>query len=283
LDDFLCGDVAFGARGESVGQYPAAGSGWPWQHGEGCPTRQLPQGRPTATIRAKPSRVKRIWVSAGGLTSVADSLINRIAAAGAGGSNPRDQPGAAALHLNCQQTTPMAKIVDLKAYRARLFRDRALGPWKRRFNETYDVTCRLADLSDKTLLFLARPGDAATLAFYEIIMGTLDLGTAADFYALDKPDQLKVVDIHLFLADQTRFELMRRLGWVVRFACQGHTLVKLIQDADRLKTESRGFAPELSPTHPAFATFRDLTAPDKESFVRRLLSEALESFKNRVG
>ncbi len=243
----------------------------------------VPAGPPAHERTGKTIAGQAYLFSAAGLTSVDDSFINRNAAAGAGGSNPRDQPGAAAPHLNRQQTTSMAKIVDLKTYRARLFRDRALGPWKRRFNETYDVTSRLAELSDKTLLFLARPGDAATLAFYEIIMGTLDLGTAADFYALDKPDQLKVVDVHLFLADQTRFELMRRLGWVLRFACQGHTLVKLIQDADRLKTQSRGFAPELSPNHPAFATFRDLTAPDKESFVRRLLSEALESFKNRVG
>jgi hypothetical protein len=175
----------------------------------------------------------------------------------------------------------MAKIVDLKTYRARIFNDRVFGPWKRRFNEAYDVTSRLADISDKTLLFLARPGDAGTLAFYEIIMGTLDLGTAAEFYALDKQNQLKVVDTHLFLVDQTRFDLMRRLGWVMRFPCQVHTLVKLIQDAERLKTESRGRPPELSPSHAAYARFRDLTALDKESFIRRLLSEALESFKHQ--
>ena len=177
----------------------------------------------------------------------------------------------------------MAKIVDLKTYRARIFHDRVFGPWERRFNEAYDATSQLADLSDKNLLFLARPGDAGTLAFYEIIMGTLDLGMAAEFYALDKQNQLTVVDTHLFLVDQTRFELMRRLGWVVRFPCQAHTLVKLIQEAERLKTESRGCPPELSPSHAAYATFQDLTALDKESFIRRLLSEALESFKNQFG
>lgn len=188
---------------------------------------------------------------------------------------------AAVLHLNLH-LTPMAKIVDLKTYRARLFHDRVFGPWERRFKETFDITSQPADLSDKTLLFLARPGDAGTLAFYEIIMGTLDLGTAVEFYALDKQDQLKVVDTHLFLVDQMRFELMRRLGWVVQFPCQMNALVKLIQEADRLKTESRGSPPELSPSHAAYTTFRDLTALDKESFIRRLLAEALEVFKNRV-
>ncbi|MFZ0728009.1 MAG: hypothetical protein WAO07_05340 [Desulfobacterales bacterium] len=177
----------------------------------------------------------------------------------------------------------MTKIVDLNIYRERLFHDRAFGPWKRRFNETYDAASRLADLSDKTLLFLARPGDAGTFAFYEIIMGTLDLGKAAEFYALDKQNQLKVVDAHLFLADQVRFELMRRLGWVVRFACQDRALVDLVRQTERLKTESRGSPPELSPAHAAYATFRDLTARDQEAFIRRLLAEALESFKHRVG
>jgi hypothetical protein len=177
----------------------------------------------------------------------------------------------------------MAKIVDLTAYRAQLFNQRVFGPWKRRFNETYDDGSRLGDLSDATLLLLARPGDAGTLAFYEIIMGTLDLGTAADFYALDKQDQLRVVDTHLFLADQTRFELMHRLGWVMRFACQRHPLVALIRETERLKTESRANPPELSPSHAAYPTFRELTARDRESFVRRLLTEALESFQNRVG
>ena len=177
----------------------------------------------------------------------------------------------------------MAKIVDLKTYRTQIFHDRAFGPWKKRFDETYDFTSQLADLSNKTLLFLARPGDAGTLAFYEIIMGTLDIGTAAEFYTLDKQNQLKVVDTHLFLVDQMRFELMRRLGWVTRFPCQAHTLVKLIQDAERLKLESRGCPPELSPSHADYATFRDLTALDKESYIRRLLSEALESFKHRFG
>jgi hypothetical protein len=177
----------------------------------------------------------------------------------------------------------MAKIVDLITYRRRIFLDRAFGPWKKRFNEAYDLTTQLADLSNKTLLYLARPGDAGTLAFYEIIMGTLDLGTAAEFYTLDKQNQLKVVDTHLFLVDQMRFELMRRLGWVTRFPCQFHPLVKLIQDAERLKAESRGRPPELSPSHAAYAMFRDLTALDKESFIRRLLSEALDSFQNQSG
>ncbi|MGA9538824.1 MAG: hypothetical protein WBR24_23235 [Desulfobacterales bacterium] len=208
----------------------------------------------------------------------------------AGGFKRHRRPDPTDCRAGCG-TTPhnivsdpeMAKIVDLKTYRTQVFHERAFGPWKKRFDETYDLTSQLADLSNKTLLFLARPGDAGTLAFYEIIMGTLDIGTAAEFYILDKQNQLKVVDTHLFLVDQMRFELMRRLGWVTRFPCQAHTLVKLIQDAERLKMESRGCPPELSPSHAAYATFRDLTALDKESFIRRLLSEALESFKNQSG
>jgi hypothetical protein len=258
------------------------------------------------TILAKPLLVKLKRVSDGGLTSVADSFIQAGGTGGlnesiwrnnrrattcrevAGCFNRHRSSGSTGCRAGCD-TIPyhivsepeMAKIVDLNTYRRRIFLDRAFGPWKKRFKETYDATLQLADLSDKTLLFLARPGDAGTLAFYEIIMGTLGIGTAAEFYTLDKQNQLKVVDIHLFLVDQVRFELMRRLGWVTRFPCQAHTLVGLIQDAERLKTESRGCPPDLSTSHADYATFRNLTALDKESFIRRLLSEALESFANQ--
>lgn len=177
----------------------------------------------------------------------------------------------------------MTKIVDLQTYRSRLLNERAFGAWRRRFEETYDSSSRLSDLSNSTLLFLARPGDAGTTAFYEIIMGVLNLGDASEFYVLAKSDQLKVVDTHLFLADQIRFELMRRIEWVQWFPCQEFDLVTLILQAEQLKNAHRGVPPKLSPSHPSFETFKALTTPDKESFIRRLLSEALETFRNAIG
>jgi hypothetical protein len=176
----------------------------------------------------------------------------------------------------------MAKIVDLKSYRSRVFTDRAFGPWKRRFGEAYDETAGPTDLSDRTLLALAQPGEESTAAFYELIMGTLDIGEEFRFYELDKSLQLKVVDIHLFLADQTRFELMRRLGWVANYACQDQPLVELIRESQRLKHRLREQPPLLSTDHPEYSSFKELTARDRESFVRRLLPKALDAFRQRL-
>ncbi len=106
-------------------------------------------------------------------------------------------------------------------------------------------------------------------------MGVLDLGVAAEFYNLDKADQLKVVEVHLFLADQTRFELMRRLNWITRFFCQ--TLLDLIYNTEKLKLQSREDPPELSISHAGYADFHELTTRDKEAFVRRLLPESSPS------
>ena len=176
----------------------------------------------------------------------------------------------------------MAKIVDLQDYRRKTLIERAFGPWIKRFGEAYSDAIRLSDLSDATLFRLARPGDESSLAFYEFIMGVLDLGQAGNFYELENADRLRVVDIHLFLADQVRFEMMRRLGWIDRFSNQGQMLLELVRQANRLKRQGRGDPPQLASNHPEFHLFSDLTALDKESFIRRLLPRALEAFNEKV-
>jgi hypothetical protein len=176
----------------------------------------------------------------------------------------------------------MAKVVDLQSYRTRQIAERVFGPWKKRFGESYDEQTLLTDLSHSTVFRLAQPGDESTAAFYELVMGSLDLGLADKFYYLDKAEQLRVVDLHLFLADQVRYELMRRLGWVKRYAVRKHTLMELIERADQFKLQGRQDPPQLAETHPDFSHFSGLNALDQESFVRRLLPQALEEFRKKL-
>ena len=61
------------------------------------------------------------------------------------------------------------------------------------------------------------PEENSTAAYFELVMGVFNLGPAVRFYDLEKTEQIKLTDVHLFLADQVRFELMRRLGWCGRF------------------------------------------------------------------
>jgi hypothetical protein len=138
-------------------------------------------------------------------------------------------------------------------------------------------------LSDSTLYFLAKPGEETAIAYYELVMGILDLGKAPKFYYLDEVQQLRVVDIHLFLSDQVRFELMRRLGWLSSFPGQECSLVEMVEAFDATKTEVRKRPIVLSPSHPDCGVFETLTIEDKQVFVRRKLLQALEAFRATLG
>lgn len=173
----------------------------------------------------------------------------------------------------------MAKIVDLEGYRARQLEQKAFGAWSRRFGETFRESTGLKDLSDKCLYALALPGEQGNTAFYELIMGVLDLGAATKFPYLDGGDKMRVVDIHLFLADQVRFEMMRRLGWLSGFATQTFSLIQMVREFDRVKTEARGQAPQLAKGHPEFQHYQGLHQREKETFIRRKLPDALETFQ----
>ena len=174
----------------------------------------------------------------------------------------------------------MTKIVDLKAYRTKAVEQRGFGPWQKRFGETFNSATRLEDLSDKTLYFLAQPGEPSSVAYYEVIMGVLDLGTAAKFHYLGNTDQMRVVDLHLFLADQVRFEMMRRLKWITGFEGVKYSILEMIQAFYKVKENSRVNPPELSASNSDYDEYQRLTTGDKEVFIRRMLQEALEAFKN---
>ena len=175
----------------------------------------------------------------------------------------------------------MTKIVDFQRYRIQMVEQRAFGPWQKRFGETYNAKTRLQALSDKTLYFLAQPGEHCSIAYYEVIMGVLGLGPAAKFDYLPSEEQMRVVDIHLFLADQLRFEMMRRLTWLDALSCQNISIVEMIQNFDEVKTMCGSNPPKLAPLHPGYTSYENLAARDKEVFIRQLLREALEEFLKR--
>ena len=176
----------------------------------------------------------------------------------------------------------MTKIVNLQAYRTKTMEQRSFGPWAKRFGELYSKKTRLSDLSAKTLFFLAHPGEDSAVAYYELIMGVLDLGEGIKFYYLDKKDQLAIMDIHLFLADQIRFEMLHRLEWLDNLPCAQHPLLDMVQHFDQIKIACKDKHPELASTHHDFETYSKLTRGDKNIYIRRMFREALSSFKERL-
>ena len=176
----------------------------------------------------------------------------------------------------------MEKIINLQAYRSRMVVQKGFTPWYKRFGEQYGEHTTIVDISDKTLCSLASPGDESTTAFYDIIMGILDFGRAAKFYYMESSDQLKVIDIHLFLADNIRFELMHRLEWVENFSCENFSLIEMVQSCDKIKKQSKGKAPILSKSHHEYPLYSALVGGDKEAFIRLMLPDAISAFKERL-
>jgi hypothetical protein len=176
----------------------------------------------------------------------------------------------------------MTKVVDLQTYRTKALEQRGFGPWQKRFGESFDSTTRIVDLSDSTLYYLAQPGESSSVAYYEFIMGILDLGAAPKFHYLGNRDQMRVVDIHLFLADQMRFEMMRRLEWIRTFEGGKYSLLDMVQEFEKVKTKCRKHPPVLAESNPDYTTYAQLTIGDKEVFIRRMLQEALDAFRERL-
>ena len=150
----------------------------------------------------------------------------------------------------------MSKVVDLKQYRTRQAELKSYGAWEKRFKQTYAESTRLTDLSDGVVTYLATPGEDSNTAFYEVIMGTLGYGAALVSIILDNEKQLRVVDIHLFLADQVRFEMMRRLGWLGKLVSGDYTLIELITRFERLKLD---FPQPSAPTEPHPSELRGIS------------------------
>ena len=110
----------------------------------------------------------------------------------------------------------------------------------------------------------------------------LDLGSAAGFHFLDNWDQMRLVDIHLFLADQLRFEMMLRLDWLLSYGGSKYSLLEMVKEFDTIKINCRQNPPDLARSNPNYSEYTELTDGDKEVFIRRLLQEALDEFKERI-
>ena len=176
----------------------------------------------------------------------------------------------------------MDKIINLSDYRHQVFHRKVYGYWKQHLGESFHLNYRLMDLSDKALYLLAQPGDASTKLYYQLIMGVLDFGEADNFFYLDNHQKLTVVDIHMFLADHGRFEMMRRLGWLENHSCLQHPLVTIVQKFDEIKSGCQADFPVLVSTHPDYESYQRLIPREKQVFIRRMLHDALEVFKNRI-
>lgn len=172
----------------------------------------------------------------------------------------------------------MGEIIQLGQYKTERGVRASFQPWCHFFNEEFGACTRLRDLSAATLCRLAQPGETATALIYDLILGLLGFSREDTFETLGKASQMQVIDIHLFLSDQIRFEMMHRLGWLADLTAAHHPIADMVTKFDAMKLLCRQHPPVLAPTHPQYDAYISSVARDQQVLIRRLLPSALEAF-----
>ena len=175
----------------------------------------------------------------------------------------------------------MAEVIKLDSFKRKQAAIRGFRSWSKRFGERLDEQTKMSDLSDESLLFLISPGDQNIFSLYELVMGVKNLGTASDFFNLDKPGKMEVIDISIYLLDQLRFECMRRLNWLERSFEQASPIVDLVDQYPLTNQGGPSSIPPLNKSHSKYQTYKKLTDLEKETFIRKQIPHAIEEFAKR--
>ena len=174
----------------------------------------------------------------------------------------------------------MAEIVNLANRRRRLAARRGFRNWEARFSRVYDENTCMQDLSHETLRMLIDGGEESNDLLCELIMGIKDLGAGLRFHFLEGSEKIGIVDISVFLLDQLRFEAMRRLGWIDDYPGCNIPVVDLVVGYGVKYSGAAIETPSLSPDHSRYGEYRRTFAGDRGVFVRRLIPEAIEAFRD---
>ncbi len=172
-----------------------------------------------------------------------------------------------------------AEIVDLDEYKLAKAATRGRAAARSRLKIELTAQLTVMDLPDKALAFLIRPEPVVADYLQRLVARIMDLGSA--FNSLNRSDRIRVIDSHLLLADQFRFEALRRLGWVVSYPGQEIPMVRLVIDPASILLA--GAPVELSPDHPDYPEFKLRKDTDGQVVIRRLIPEASMLFIARHG
>ena len=172
-----------------------------------------------------------------------------------------------------------AEIVDLDDYKLAKAAARGAPTFKGRLKVDLTPELTVGGLPDRALAFLVRSEPVVANYLQELITKILGLGRGFD--SLGQADRVRVIDAHLLLADQFRFEVMYRLGWVASYSDRETSLIRLI-----VAPRARPLLQEpvqLSPNHPDYPEFKLRKDTDGQVVIRRLIPEAARLFIARHG
>ena len=172
----------------------------------------------------------------------------------------------------------MARVLDINEGKRRLAAKKGFDPWSRRFRTSLDEDTTIRQLDNLVIKYLVQGGEDSAMALYELIMGIKGLGSGARFHYLDSASKMGVTDITLFLLDLIRFEAMYRLGWLENYTFLELPLVDLIQSFKPQFSAPGITSPALSAAHPLYQEYLAEFEGDRNSFVRKLIPEAIKAF-----
>ncbi len=176
----------------------------------------------------------------------------------------------------------MAKIIPLAEYKEQVKLRAVQRYWATLFEDSFNAQTRLSDLHPKTLCFLAEPGEESSSTLYSLIIGLSGFDETTTFKSLDSEMQRRILDIHLFISDQIRFEMMHRLGWLERFIGNRAPLFEMVTAFTRINQICQAQPPALAKDHGAYKAYTELFERDQQVFIRRMMVSALEEFKKTM-
>ncbi|MGC8719300.1 MAG: hypothetical protein ACP5TY_04750 [Thermodesulforhabdaceae bacterium] len=179
----------------------------------------------------------------------------------------------------------MGDVVDLRESRLRRIAHLAFRGWDKKFNETFSHTTTLASAGHNVIRFFAS-GTPQSMQILQAFVARCRYYRQiknSGYENLDVTAKKEIVDISLFLLDQTRFEAMFRLGWISDFPARTIPLVELVVDFYEEYEWLQYETPSLQPTHDLYPDYIQTYEPDRNSFVRRLIPHVLQMFNQFVG
>lgn len=175
-----------------------------------------------------------------------------------------------------------AEVVSLEQARRDKEARAAFGRWQRRLGHQPAAQAGLADLPGAALHQLAELGHQATLALYDVVLGVRGLGPGERYPDLEARQKLEALDVFLFLADQVRFEVMVRLGWLSAGPLRGRGIIEMAKDYRRFQAEASREPLRLTKAYPSYDQVERRMGIEPEAVVRSVIPQALAAFKEAL-
>jgi len=169
----------------------------------------------------------------------------------------------------------MSEIVEIEKARREINAQKSFKNWTSLFGYHFGISTRMEDIPERALGFIAAGNRKSTGLFYDLIMGLKGLGHGSGFNELEPAEKMAVIDIHLFLLDRSRYEYMKRLGWLIEYPGEECPVVELVMNFHDLAPDIQARPPVLSRSHPCYNEYISKNLFEKEELIRRLIPEAL--------